>query len=77
VVETWFTENWTIANDPGVNFTAPQPGSSITLNGDSNEFESAAWTYDTLWVTGNYECPTPANCARCSSYSMLHKTASP
>jgi hypothetical protein len=55
--ETWFTENWTIANDPGVNFTAPQPGSSITLNGDSNEFESAAWTYDTLWVTGNYECP--------------------
>jgi hypothetical protein len=62
---TWQTTTWTIGNDPWGPYEytpqiygeppAPQPGSSVVLDTDANEFQSSVYGSG-LWVVGNNDC---------------------
>lgn len=60
--ETWIAQRWYIANDPNIAMYAVQPGTADTLDADSNEFDSAAYSGGVLWVTGNDQCSNGQLC---------------
>lgn len=54
--EQFITRKWLVQNLSGSIPRAGQPGTTDTLNTDSNEFNSSAYSGNLLWMTGNNSC---------------------
>lgn len=69
--ETFTTDSWGIGNVAQGQFEAPQPGTPYTLSADSSEFESAVYTSNVVWVTGNDMCSNSSQlCPRFVSFNV-------
>lgn len=70
--ETFSTESWGIGSNVAQGtFHAAQPGTPNTLYADSSEFESAVYSSNVAWVTGNDLCPNSSQlCPRFVTFNV-------